>query len=272
MPRRPTPEEEWIGGEESQGPHVPGDPTHSPYEGDIPPWGQRTYSGEFPMEGRVFYVNGYAVLLKHQGLGIYLENLDRFGMTHGVGEFPKELQFGSDFSYAPFAAIPIRHEDRGMKDFFFKYLERLAKQIKLTYLRIIVEGGFPKGEPVYDDERTLTDIRGQVVMPGQRWFQYSTMKPFSNPMIEYVNAHVVNRFYGGGEEGGWWYDGGVPLASIPHLAGGQVTAQKWKDHLQNSIGWHSKYKLDSVLGHDEFRVSFESHFAEEWPGETPHYE
>lgn len=33
--------------------------------------------------------------------------------------------------------------------------------------------------------------------------------------ILYVNAYAVNRSYGGPEEGGWWYNSGSPLASIP---------------------------------------------------------
>lgn len=31
----------------------------------------------------------------------------------------------------------------------------------------------------------------------------------------YLNAYEVCRAYGGPEEGGWWYDAGEPLASIP---------------------------------------------------------
>lgn len=31
----------------------------------------------------------------------------------------------------------------------------------------------------------------------------------------YVNAYAVTRHYGGPEEGGWWYNAGQPLASVP---------------------------------------------------------
>jgi hypothetical protein len=31
----------------------------------------------------------------------------------------------------------------------------------------------------------------------------------------YVNAYRVSRAYGGPEEGGWWYDVGEPMASVP---------------------------------------------------------
>ncbi len=34
----------------------------------------------------------------------------------------------------------------------------------------------------------------------------------------HLNLYVVTRHYGGSEEGGWWYDTGEPLASIPFEA------------------------------------------------------
>ena len=33
--------------------------------------------------------------------------------------------------------------------------------------------------------------------------------------IVYINAYSVARCYGGPEEGGWYYDAGTPLASVP---------------------------------------------------------
>jgi hypothetical protein len=31
----------------------------------------------------------------------------------------------------------------------------------------------------------------------------------------YINAYAVTRHYGGPEEGGWWFNAGRPLASVP---------------------------------------------------------
>jgi hypothetical protein len=33
--------------------------------------------------------------------------------------------------------------------------------------------------------------------------------------MKYVNAYIVTRHYGGPEEGGWWFNAGEPLASVP---------------------------------------------------------
>lgn len=44
--------------------------------------------------------------------------------------------------------------------------------------------------------------------------------------VLYVNVYRVTRHYGGPEEGGWWYDAGEPLASVP-IAG--VWVQQFED-------------------------------------------
>jgi hypothetical protein len=48
---------------------------------------------------------------------------------------------------------------------------------------------------------------------GERlWFSSSVDKKTKKL---YANAYAVEREYGGAEEGGWWYNAGTPLASIP---------------------------------------------------------
>lgn len=38
----------------------------------------------------------------------------------------------------------------------------------------------------------------------------------------YLNVYAVTRHYGGAEEGGWWYNTGEPLASVPILAESKI--------------------------------------------------
>lgn len=264
MPRPRSPEEEFIHGEESKGPHAYHDPTHSPYEGDIPPWGQAGYEGEFPLEGKVFYVNAYTLI---EFKTRFQTNLRKYGQTHAVGVFPTHLQMGADFDYVPFAGIPVRMEDRERKDFFFRYLERLSKRAKLPFLRIVIEPDFPQGQPTESGP-----VRGTVTFPDGRYITYSMDTPFKHPLVQYVNAYTVNRLYGGPEEGGWWYDAGRPVAAVPYLANGEYTAGKLESYLQNTVGWHSQYPLSSVLGRDEFRIHHEDSFPVEYPQVPPHYE
>lgn len=43
---------------------------------------------------------------------------------------------------------------------------------------------------------------------------------------QYVNAYDHNRAYGGPEEGGWWFDTGTCLASIPCESDEQIEEAK----------------------------------------------
>jgi len=37
--------------------------------------------------------------------------------------------------------------------------------------------------------------------------------------VKYANAYLTDRLYGGPEEGGWYYDVGEPIMSLPFLVG-----------------------------------------------------
>lgn len=84
----------------------------------------------------------------------------------------------------------------------------------------------------------------------------------------YVNVYEMDRCYGGAEEGGWWFDCGYPVASIP--------VENW----ENAETVRNIYRLDypntgkrsSVLGGEDYDVVIERHFARAFPESRPHYE
>jgi len=104
-------------------------------------------------------------------------------------------------------------------------------------------------------------------------------------MILFVNAYAVSRHYGGPEEGGWWYDAGEPLASVPIEATENETglapldpeqAERIREQLRAQL---SEYKTSrasqgrySVLGGDDIEVYIEDHPAQHFPEQRPHYE
>ena len=53
----------------------------------------------------------------------------------------------------------------------------------------------------------------------------------------YINAYIVSRCYGGPEEGGWWFDSGEPIASIPipseHAKGKDYYCSSGEVHLRD---------------------------------------
>ena len=89
----------------------------------------------------------------------------------------------------------------------------------------------------------------------------------------YVNAYSVSRHYGGPEEGGWWYDVGEPLASVPmaHDATVEDTDAE-KERIAQLLGWTSETGRYSVAGGDDFEVYVEEEAARPFPEETPRYE
>lgn len=139
----------------------------------------------------------------------------------------------------------------------------------------------------------------EYVKPGSETFQY-------------LNAYEVTRHYGGPEEGGWWYNMGTPLASIPlkatsvigHLDGcerchnarrGMISRETGKPekfckhsfhividnmenkesmikYLQETLGCVNRGSIYSVLGGEELQISIEDHQAKVWPERRPRYE
>ena len=94
------------------------------------------------------------------------------------------------------------------------------------------------------------------------------------PEIKFINAYAVSRNWGGHEEGGWWYDSGEPLASVP--VKGDATEEeieKEKARLEELIGWDNRgQRRYSVNGGDDFEIYVEEHAAKAFPEVRPHYE
>ena len=86
----------------------------------------------------------------------------------------------------------------------------------------------------------------------------------------WVNAYVVTRHYGGPEEGGWWYDAGEPLASVPVRSRDLALVEQGR--LESLLADHAHGNIGSVLGGAEVRVHIEHRFAQAWPAQRPHYE
>lgn len=119
----------------------------------------------------------------------------------------------------------------------------------------------------------------------------------------WINIYAVERHYGGPEEGGWWYDSGTPVGSIPveltHEEIMLLERSYWtgKDYNldRNHLGWREVLRQatkdkawelaepyeelypntgnsSSVLGGEDYRVAVEDEFAQAYPTERPRYE
>lgn len=248
-------ENEWLN--EPEGPEKGfKDPTRSPFEGDIPPWGQEDYEGYFPLEGKVFYLVGYVGDEPHKQKQTEKTITRKGAPIRDVGSFPIGRPFGSDYMFHPVAAIPVRREAEGESAPVVAYLADLIKSTGL-FGKILRMDSFPDADV--------------VELMGNRWFPVAK-EPREWPGVKFANAYSANRLYGGPEEGGWWYDSGRPVASIPFPEGDDEVRDRWMDYLQKHVGWTSEHGTGSVLGHDVFEQRVEEQFAEPFPEARPRYE
>lgn len=90
--------------------------------------------------------------------------------------------------------------------------------------------------------------------------------------IRYVNAYDHNRAYGGPEEGGWWYDVGTVLASIPCVSDEQV--EEAKARLKQIYGpqFEGNHDIGSVLCEGVLQIVVEYEAGADYPETRPHYE
>ncbi len=63
-------------------------------------------------------------------------------------------------------------------------------------------------------------------------------------MLIYINAYAVTRHYGGAEEGGWWYNAGEPIASVP-------IATERMDACPTPDSCNCRWNNNGIVTHDE---------------------
>ena len=98
----------------------------------------------------------------------------------------------------------------------------------------------------------------------------------------FVNTYLLDKVYGGPEEGGWWYNCGTPIAHrrvlFPFY---HWLFKKWRDasikemalDLEAGSGPRYYFAGDFPTYHGtELSVSIDSEFPEPYPQERPHYE
>lgn len=92
------------------------------------------------------------------------------------------------------------------------------------------------------------------------------------PPKGFMNAYEANLASGGPEEGGWWFETGTPLASIPF--GNYAEAEAAFNLLERQLkgSYNDGRSMSSVISEGDLRIVVENHFAEAYPSERPHYE
>jgi len=96
----------------------------------------------------------------------------------------------------------------------------------------------------------------------------------------YINVYLADRAYGGPEEGGWYYDYGIPVESrrvkVP-AAGDLSPYSEYREELEfiESRYWRlnqDRPEIHSVISEGRYVVTTEDEFAKPYPETIPHYE
>ena len=106
-------------------------------------------------------------------------------------------------------------------------------------------------------------------------------------VVKYANAYLTDRFYGGPEEGGWYYDVGEPIMSLPFLANEEPREDNKfpYDEVNRNAAFHKVYELCEAAGMDVplkeylkdwscdgFAIYIEDKPGEFFPQQRPYYE
>jgi hypothetical protein len=113
--------------------------------------------------------------------------------------------------------------------------------------------------------------------------------------IKYANAYLTDRLYGGPEEGGWYYDAGEPVMSLPFVCydesdvdeNGEWFISKY-DNLNRNLAFEAVHALCEAAGDicppekeylqkrdwvlDGFAIYIEDKPGEYFPQKRPHWD
>ena len=88
----------------------------------------------------------------------------------------------------------------------------------------------------------------------------------------FINVYLIDKAYGGPEEGGWWYEYGKVIRSkqvVPiEVEAAKETELLWCDE-ENK---HRRSDIGSVLSEGMYVVYVEDEPGADFPTHTPHYE
>ncbi len=93
-----------------------------------------------------------------------------------------------------------------------------------------------------------------------------------------VAVYLVDRAYGGPEEGGWWFDSGEPdeeMAQFTRLFHNEDLAYDYRARVENKLCFKlnkGRRSISSVLSEGEYHARVETGLPAAFPAERPRYE
>jgi len=150
------------------------------------------------------------------------------------------------------------------------YLERLKGDRHAGYHYCLLCHPHEHG-PEIEEEDGLTDYRDAIGRTVTFCEAHAAEYSASPERTIFVNVYLIDRAYGGPEEGGWWYDCGQIIAVYP--CDTKEAASKLKDWLEKGrYSNEGRRDIGSVLSEGIFNVVLAWEPGENYPRYRPHYE
>lgn len=110
-------------------------------------------------------------------------------------------------------------------------------------------------------------------------FDYESQDEETGCGVYCVSTFLVDRAYGGPEEGGWYYEVGQPVLEpnlpIPRFTIDQEEARKWAAEMRVELDENfNKYRrsISSVLSEGRYDAVVSEGWPKPYPSQRPHYE
>jgi hypothetical protein len=94
-----------------------------------------------------------------------------------------------------------------------------------------------------------------------------------------VSVYLIDRAYGGPEEGGWWFDYGEPVLErdlpTPQFTTDKNEAWQFRDAMQKTLDATAnvgRRPISSVLSEGKYVAIIDEGFPKAYPETRPHYE
>ena len=134
---------------------------------------------------------------------------------------------------------------------------------------------------LYKDVRPEAAPQGAVVDQTDAEYDEERRAKISlaDEKFSYINVYLADRAYGGPEEGGWYYDYGIPVESRRVLSPTDYT-NPHSEYETELVFLTARYDrlnqsrpdIHSVLSEGRYVVTIEDEFARAYPYKCPPYE
>ena len=134
--------------------------------------------------------------------------------------------------------------------------------------KLIVDGDVVRR----DDEEEMFVFKSEAIARYKR--MASAERGGFPPGWKFINVYMIDRCYGGPQEGGWWYDCGEFLRTrpVPPRGDAEKVRDRYQRWLDFALNEHRRSDISSVLSEGRYVAFIEDVPGADFPRRQPSYE